>query len=43
MVTKATSVRSRSARAMEAAHAELRTRCPKTEVARMDHSVDDED
>jgi hypothetical protein len=31
------------ARAMEAAHAELRKRCPKSEVARMDFSVDDDD
>jgi hypothetical protein len=31
------------ARAMEAAHAELRKRCPKIEVARMDFSVDDDD
>jgi hypothetical protein len=30
------------ARAMEAAHAELRERCPKSEVARMAFSVDDD-
>jgi hypothetical protein len=31
------------ARAMEAAHAQLRKRCPKSEVARMGFSVDDGD